>query len=78
MLWKMQKAKLQQKKAEFEQFCADRAKALEAREAAAAELEATLKQQQAQSQQAADGMHALEDREVQFAAKEAEFEQFLC
>ena len=49
---------------------------MEAREAAAVELEATLKQQQAQSQQAAEGMHALEDRESKIAAREAEFERF--
>ena len=51
MLWNMQKARLQQRRLSLNSFCAERTKALEAREAAAAELEAMLKQQQAQSQQ---------------------------
>ena len=76
MHWKIAKCSLQQRRLEFEQFCAEHTKALEAREAAAVELEATLKQQQAQSQQAAEGMHALEDRESKIAAREAEFERF--
>ena len=68
---KMQKLEeLEAKRTQFEEFCAERTKALEAKEAAAVEFEATLKQQQAQSQQAAEGMHALEDAEGKIAAKE--------
>eukprot|EP00434_Breviolum_minutum_P034753 symbB.v1.2.030764.t2/scaffold3497.1/size55369/3 len=68
---------VEKREAKFEQFCADVTKALEAREAAATELEAVLKQQEAQGQQATDDeMKALEDREVKLSEREAEFEQF--
>ena len=67
-------AKLAAKEAEFDQFCAQRARALEEREAATVEMEAMLKQQ-AHTQQA-DGIHAIEEREAKLAAKEAEFDQF--
>ena len=58
------------KETEFQQFCAERTRALEEREAAAVEMEAMLKQQACTQQ--ADG----QDREAKFAAKETKFQQF--
>ncbi|CAK9073417.1 unnamed protein product [Durusdinium trenchii] len=58
-------------------MCAERMKALEAREAAAAQLEAMLEQQGAQNQQVEEGMNVLAERESKVSTREAEFEQ-LC